>query len=289
MRLLILGLVALFSLGGTAASTPLTLASDVAARAAGASGSMAVYVRALDERPPLVALRADERFPSASIIKVLIMVTAFAAAAQRPGLMAEPVTVHAADMVGGSEFLAAVRPGTHFPLRTLVRHMIVQSDNTASNALISYFGFDRINAEAQKIGMTNTVLKRHFLDWSAIVKHNENMTTAADMGVLLYEIARGAHEGIRTVASAQDCRAMIDIMLHQEDREKIPAGLPSGTRVANKTGEITGVRSDVAIVNPYGENPYVITVLTKDLGNYASGVRAIQLISRDVYRAVIRL
>jgi beta-lactamase class A len=69
---------------------------------------------------------------------------------------------------------------------------------------------------------------------------------------------------------------MIDIMLNQEDRDKIYRGLPKGTALANKTGEIDGVRNDVGIVNPFGEAPYVIAVLTKNLDDFSLGNSAIR-------------
>ena len=102
------------------------------------------------------------------------------------------------------------------------------------------------------------------------------------MGSLLYQIERGALEGVPTVASPASCRKMIDIMLHQEDRDKIVRGLPRGVPVANKTGEIDGVRNDVAIVDPYGEAPYVLAVLTKDLNDFSNGVIAIRRIAKAV-------
>jgi len=286
MRNIAVTSIVLVSLIASAGRAAPDVSSSVRVDASRVGGTIGVYVRTLGHVRPVVALNASESFPSASVIKVLIMATAFDAAEGSPRYLDRLATIHSWDLVGGSEFLANAGAGDRFPLRVLIEHMITQSDNTAANALISYFGFARINAEAQKIGMHNTHLKRHFLDWAAIVKHNENVTTAADMGLLLYQIERGAHEGIMTIAQPADCRKMIGFMLGQEDREKIPAGLPPGVSVANKTGEITGVRSDVAIVDPFGENPYVITVLSKDLDDYASGINAIRAISRDVFNAI---
>ena len=104
------------------------------------------------------------------------------------------------------------------------------------------------------------------------------------MGRLVYKIENGAHEGISTVASPVACRKMVAIMCRQEDRDKIPEALPKGTQVANKTGEIDGVRNDVAIVDPYGDRPYVLAVLTKELENYDDGLRAIHTIARQVHQ-----
>ena len=77
-------------------------------------------------------------------------------------------------------------------------------------------------------------------------------------------------------------------MYHQEDRDKIVRGLPKGTPVANKTGEVDFVRNDVAIVDPYGDAPYVLTVLTKGLSNYADGLSAIRKIAKAVHASLSR-
>jgi beta-lactamase class A len=249
-------------------------------------GYIAVHARTMGDDPPLVAYHDGEPFPTASTIKVLIMTAAFRAMDEGTIAPTAPIPIHASDMVGGSEIYDKVKPGTRFPLISLVDAMIKQSDNTAANALISHFGFETINAVCLSAGMTGTHLRRHFLDWAAIVRHNENVSTARDMGALLYQIERGSREGLDTIAKAQSCRAMIEIMLGQEDRDKIPAGLPPGTQVANKTGEITGVRNDVAIVEPFGDVPYVLVVMTKELRDYAAGVAAIRRVAHDVNSAI---
>ena len=251
-------------------------------------GEIAVYARTMGDEPPLVAYHAGEPFPTASTIKVLIMATAFREIDAGMVTKETPVRIHASDMVGGSDIYGYALAGSSFPLIELVNAMIRQSDNTASNALISYLGFDAINRTARRAGMLQTHLKRHFLDWTAIVKHNENVSTARDMASLLFKIERGSREGLTTIASAPSCRAMIEIMLGQEDRDKIPRGLPKGTKIANKTGEITGVRSDVAIVEPFGEVPYVLVVLTKELRDYSAGIEAIARVAHDVNRAVMQ-
>jgi beta-lactamase class A len=249
-------------------------------------GHIAVYARTMANDPPVVEYHDGEPYPTASTIKVLIMATAFRAIDDGTIRRNTPIAISKADLVGGSERFGYAVPGTKYPLMTLIKAMIRQSDNTASNALISHFGFAAINATCEPAGMTATHLRRHFLDWAAIVRHNENTSTARDMGNLLYEIERGAREGIDTIAKAASCREMVGIMLGQEDREKIPAGLPPGTRVANKTGELTGVRSDVAIVEPYGDTPYILVVMTKEMYDYAAAIAAIRRVARDVNRVM---
>jgi beta-lactamase class A len=257
------------------------LRSAVGSAAAYSTGVLGAYARRLG-RSSWFAYDADERFPSASVIKVLIMTAVFQEADRDAGLLEHKVRLQLADFVGGSDVLQNYDPGDRVTVALLVRAMIEQSDNTASNALISMLGFDRIAQTARRAGLQHTQLKRHFMDFAAAVHHSNNLTTARDMGSLLYQIERGAHEGVTTVASPASCRKMVDIMLRQEDRDKIVRGLPKGVPVANKTGEITGVRNDVAIVDPYGEMPYVLTVLTKDLADFSNGVIAIRRIAKAV-------
>jgi len=269
------------------AESPQALRDAIAAAAAQSSGDVAVYARSMDGSPPLVTFHDHDVYPAASVIKLLIMVVAFRYAEhQDPGLFNRELALRADDMVGGSEFLAWSQPGERFTVGQLVHAMITVSDNTAANTLITRFGFDLINQTAHRVGLQRTQLRRHFLDSFAIVRHIQNLTTARDMGMLLYQIERGAREGITTVATPLSCRRMIGILLQQEDREKIAQGLPPGVPLANKTGEITGVRNDVGIVDPYGDIPYILAILTKDLDDYSDGVDAIISITRDVHHAM---
>jgi beta-lactamase class A len=276
-----------FLAGGIALALPrgasaATLTDAIVAAAAASSGTVGVYARSMGLGPALVSYNAEAVFPAASTIKLLILVTLYARADSDPALLERKIVPRAQDRVGDSPTVDAAPDGTAFTVKTLAHAMITQSDNSAANTLITLLGFDAINATATTYGLRHTQLKRHFLDWGAIVRHSNNLTCPRDLGYLLYLIERGAREGIPTVAKPQSCRKMIGILLQQEDREKIAAGLPPGTPLANKTGEITGVRSDVGIVDPYGDTPYVLAILTKDLTNYDEGVEAIRKITRAV-------
>jgi beta-lactamase class A len=261
------------------------LQSELADAAAASSGVVGVWARRLGRGAP-ITLNADERFPSASVIKVVVLVALMQESEANPAIFDHRIELKLSDFVGGSEILDAYNPGDTISVGTLSRAMIEQSDNTASNVLINLLGMDRIATTIHRAGLAKTQLHRHFMDVNAIVHHSENLTTAHDMGSLLYQIERGAHEGIYTVASPASCRHMIDILLRQEDRDKIARGLPPGVPLANKTGEIDGVRNDIGIVDPYGNAPYIIAVLTKDLDDFSLGNIAIRRISKVIYGAL---
>jgi beta-lactamase class A len=283
-RSVFLGAGAAATLAAAAPACADTLRYEIERAAAYSTGVLGAYARRLG-KPVACAYNADEVFPAASVIKLLILVTLYQEAERDPALLQQRVRLRASDFVGGSDYLQNAEPGEWYAVETLARAMIDQSDNTASNTLITLFGFARINRTAERAGLYHTQLKRHFLDYTAIVHHSENLTSARDIGVLMYQLERGAHEAVHTIARPASCRKMIDILLHQEDRDKIVRGLPKGTPVANKTGEINAVRNDAAIVDPYGESPYILTVLTKDLADFSNGVIAIRRVAKAVNTA----
>jgi beta-lactamase class A len=246
-------------------------------------GTIGIYCRTLADAPPVFEYNGANVFPTASTIKVLIMATAFAMEERHPGTLDARITTHRRDLIGGSDFMSQQEDGARFRVRELLIPMIQLSDNTASNYLMSYFGFDTINAEGKRAGMTSTRLARHFLDYTAVVHHHDNVTTPADMAKLLYKIAHAAREDVTTVATPAHCKRMIHIMLGQTDRDGIPAGLPSGTQVANKTGEIDGTRNDIAIVEPFKDSPYVLTVYSKWVKDYGAVYEAMHRIAKLSY------
>ncbi len=244
-------------------------------------GRTAVFAQRVSETRPAIAIAPTAVFAAASVIKLAIMVAAYQAVDRGEIHLDSPAPFDANDIVGGSETFATARPRATATIGALMRAMIRQSDNTAANVLIDRFGFATINHVAARAGLKKTHLRRYFLHFS---KTHENETDAADVGMLLLAIARGARGETTAIASARSCRAMVDTLLGQEDREKIARGLPPGVPLANKTGELPGVRHDAGIVDPYGANPYVLVVLEGDLRDQAAGVAGINRISRTVYR-----
>jgi len=251
-------------------------------------GVLGVYARTLAEGPPLIAYNASERFPTASIIKVLVMTTAYALDEAHFGVLDEKIVFHRDDLIGGSDFMVGAREGQTFTVRELIVPMITVSDNTAANLLIGHFGVATINEIGARASMTRTHLARRFLDYAAIAHHNDNLSTPADIGRLLYLIEHGAREGVPTIVSSEHCVAMLHIMLRQTDRDAIPAALPPHVAVANKTGEIEGTRNDIAVVAPFGDSPFILAVMTKDAYDYGASYAAIHAVTRAVYASVSR-
>jgi beta-lactamase class A len=171
--------------------------------------------------------------------------------------------------------------GTRVPVRDLIQHMITRSSNLATNALIELVGAANANATAHRLGAENVRVLRGVEDNKAYQAGMNNTTTARDLAVLLEAIERGR------AASRASCDAMREILLRQEFNDEIPAGLPPGTRVAHKTGQITAVLHDAAIVYPESRAPYVLVVLTRGIADEKVARQLIADVSRLVYQAAV--
>ncbi|MDB5070634.1 MAG: Beta-lactamase [Candidatus Eremiobacteraeota bacterium] len=266
-----------------AAAQPALDVTDVIARIPGITG---VVARTMSDDPPLLAVRAEEKFAAASVIKLAIMATVYRAYDAGTAKPSDTVKTRSSDLIGGSDVLAGSPAGKEWSIDTLVKAMIHVSDNAASNTLITAFGIDTVNATMRLAGMTSSRLARHFADVVPAWRRSENVITPGDTATLLFAIERGTREGLATIATPQSCRAMIDVMLGNDDTTKIVRGLPPGTPCAHKTGEIDYVRNDAGIIDPFGDAPYVLVVLTRGLKNYAAGNRGIAAIASRVDAAL---
>jgi beta-lactamase class A len=120
-------------------------------------------------------------------------------------------------------------------------------------------------------------VRRGVEDGKAFALGVNNTTSASDLAALMLAIER------ETAASRASCEQMRGILLKEIYTGEIPAGLPPGTPVAQKTGWITGVLHDAAIVYPPGKRPYVLVVLTSNIPDEAVAKSLIADISRLVW------
>ena len=234
-------------------------------------------------------LNADDSFHAASTMKVPVMIELFRsidAGALRldQGILlinqfgsivdGSPYSLDAGD---DSDSSAYKLTGTRVPLKDLIDRMITRSSNLATNALIELVRASKANETAHMLGARNIRVLRGVEDNKAFRAGMNNTTTARDLAVLLEAIETGH------AASRSSCDAMREILLHQEFNDEIPAGLPPGTRVAHKTGWITGVLHDAAVVYPPGRKPYVLVVLTRDIPEEKVARQLIADVSRLVW------
>ncbi|WP_328372190.1 serine hydrolase [Micromonospora zamorensis] len=153
------------------------------------------------------------------------------------------------------------RLGGTASLRWLADRMIVRSSNLATNLVIGHVGLPAVAEVWARTGARTSVTGRGIEDFAAREAGITNTVTAADLAALLGALATGADTPGR-LASRAGCTAMLDVLIAQEHREDLAAGLPEGTRIAHKSGWVSGVRHGAGLVLPDDAPPYLITVCT---------------------------
>lgn len=221
-------------------------------------------------------INENEVFPQASCIKIHILAELYRQAAAKKISLAEIKTLPAAMKVGGAGILSQLGDNTvSMTLRDYAVCMMVESDNAATNLLIDVVGMNNVNASLQSLGAARTKLQRVMMDAKASAEGRENISTPRDVMMVLEKLENGS------LVNSQSRKDMVEIMC-KEKKTPLREGVPAAIKVADKSGELDGVRCGVGIV--YLENnPYVICVMTKMLIDDEAGSRIISLISRAAY------
>ena len=229
----------------------------VGVSAAGLEGPLAGVVLGFGE---------DEAFPSASLIKVLVLVELLRQADSGSLSLAEEVLVGPEDLVEDSEMLEARRLPAPVSCRDLAGGMIAVSDNAATNLLVRRAGAGSVNALAGRLGLRRTSLRREMMDFAARARGEENTTSASDMAALMREIWAGSTltDGSRDLA--------LGLLLGQRLASKIRVPLPPGARYAHKTGELEGVENDAGIALLPGRSFALAVLIEGDVGRAAAPV-----------------
>jgi len=245
----------------------------------------AVAYRTLDGREALL-IQADVEYHAASTMKVPVLIELFRQArAGRLALDDEiPVVNEFHSIVDGSPYkldtsdasdAAVVRHlGGRMSYRALAEGMITVSSNFATNLVIERLGAKNVQATVVAMGATGMRVLRGVEDNKAFEKGLNNTTTARALLTLMEAIAKG--EAVDKASSDE----MAAILRRQTVNDRIPAGLPPGTPVAHKTGEITRIRHDAAIV--YAPRPFVLVVLIRGLDD----AKKASALAADITRAI---
>ena len=240
-----------------------------------------------------VSIRGDLVVHAASTMKVPVMLEVYrqADAGERPLHAEVPVKNTFRSIVDGSsyeldkgddsdaELYTAV--GETRTVEELTRRMITRSSNLATNLLIELVDAKRVQKTIESLGTEHMQVLRGVEDTLAYRAGRSNTATANDLMRLLTAIAEGR------AARPESCDAMLDVLAAQEFNDSIPAGLPEGTRVCHKTGWITGIRHDAALVYPNNGPPYVLVVLTRGFADPAKASAVMADIARLVHRHVV--
>ena len=253
-----------------------------------ASGAeVAVAYRPLDSSGGDILIDVAKPFHAASTMKVPVMIELFRQADAGLVTLDDPIRVTNTfkSIVDGSPYeLSATEDsdgevykaiGKTMTLRQLITASIIVSSNLATNILIEKLGAENVRKTVASLGGEGMVVLRGVEDQKAFDRGMNNATTARALMVLMEKIARG--EAVSRNAS----RAMADILRMQQFNDGIPAGLPEGVPVGHKTGSITRIHHDAAIV--YAAKPYVLVVLTRGIQDGKVSAKLMADISRVIY------
>ena len=249
-------------------------------------GAMGVWVKDLKTGRTL-EIRPNEVFPTASSIKVAVLYELYRQAEDGQVDLAG-VTRPPLPRVGGGGVLEALDDRVSLSWRDLAVLMMGWSDNEATNVLIERVGRDAVNRRLDALGLGATRLRRKMMDVAAARRGDENVSTAAELGRLMETLHAGT--GL-SPERAKDMMAVATI--DKWGRTTIPPSpfripLPEGLAVADKPGELEGVRCVTAAVDLKGR-PYVAAIMTAYLKREADGEAAVRDISAALYETFDRL
>jgi beta-lactamase class A len=238
----------------------------IKAKTAGFHGHVSLYAKNLDSGA-VYGFAPDEPVRTASTIKLPIMIECFSEAAEGKLDMSEMISLPEDEKVSGSGILQDLSTGDRLPVRDLMLLMIVLSDNTATNLILNRIGGNAVNARMAQLGLVQTRVMRKILGKGAAAGITEEgakpenkkwglgRTSPREMISLLERLYRG--ELVSKSASSD----MLAILKKQRDHAGLARDVKDVT-VANKSGALDALRSDVGIV--YSKRGPIAIAITAD-------------------------
>jgi beta-lactamase class A len=229
-----------------------------------------------------VSINGDVVFTQASAIKLPVLVELMRQVEAGEQNLDEVVTLAASDIVPGSGVLQQLTPGkVSLSLRDVATLMVTVSDNTATNMIIDRVGMAKVGAEMARLGLASTKLQRKMQDRTAWEENRENLSTPNEQGRLLELLYKGE-------ILSEKSREEIDRILTIPKPGQLRKLLPEGTKVAHKTGTLSGVVVDVGIVY-LKDRPFIVSAMGNWLANADEAERAISEIALVAYRYFDRI
>jgi beta-lactamase class A len=239
---------------------------------------MGLYSVSLTEPEEEFSVNADEVFPTASVIKVPVLVEFYRQAEE--GLLDPGEVRHLRDedKVGGSGVLQHLAAGsTGLTLEDYAKLMINLSDNTATNVVIDLVGMDNVNRLLQGLGFDATRLVRKMQAKGLDPDRVENLSTPRELTGLMEAIYRG--EGL-SPGVCERTLAVLGLYKPGVIRDAVQGGVV----VADKSGWMGGVECDTGIV--YAAKPYAVTVMAKNIPSWDQGSLEAKEALRETVSAV---
>jgi beta-lactamase class A len=261
---------------------------SVLARVENSGAEVGIAFRTLDGKDEWYS-RVGESFHAASTMKVPVLIELFHQVKEGKFKLSDTVLIrnefrsivdgspYKLDVADDSEAELYKAEGKTRTVAELAELMITVSSNLATNLLIGKLGVENIRAMVHALGADGMNVLRGVEDGKAFEKGMNNTTTAQALATLMTAIADGK------AVDADSSKQMIAILERQKFNEAIPAGLPAGVRVAHKTGDITKVHHDAAIV--YAKRPFVLVILVRGIAEDKAAYALMAGIASDLYKS----
>lgn len=260
----------------------LNLKRDLEGKVARFRGTVGLVIKDLNTGRE-ITFNEGRSIPSASLVKIPIMLSCFYAAQDGKIRLSDEVKLKYSQRVGGSKVLGNKPIGSVFTVEELLHPMITQSDNAAANVLIDLLGFDTLNAYFKKMGLKDTNLARRMMDFKERREGEENYTTAEDMAYLLEVLYN------KKFINSEISGKCLELLGQQKINDRIPKKLPrEGAFIAHKTGLERHICHDVGIVFT-DKGDFLICVLVEHKNRFAWPAKKlisdIALLTYNYYRS----
>ena len=221
------------------------------------------------------SINGDKKVLSASMIKLLILAELMKKISENKFSLSDTIMIADSMKTGGDGVLKELNTGHHFTLKELATLMIIVSDNQATNILIDFLGMENINQLGKELRLKKTFLGRKMMDIEARKNGYDNYTCADDISSLLKLIYQ------EKLINEEASQLMLDILLRQQQRERLQRYLPSDIKIAHKCGDLDNLENDGGIIW-IGNKAYILVVLASGMPNLQCK-QTIGKISKFVY------
>ena len=206
------------------------------------------------------SVNGDKKLLSASMIKLLILAELMKKISENKFSLSDTVMMANFMKIGGDGVLKELNTGHHFTLKELATLMIIISDNQATNILIDFLGMENINQLGKELDLKETFLGRKMMDAEARKKGYDNYTCADDISLLFKLIYQ------EKLINKEASQLILDILLRQQQGERLQRYLPSDIKIAHKCGDLDNLENDGGIIW-LGDRAYILVVLTNGMPN----------------------
>lgn len=217
--------------------------------------------------------KSDKPYSAASIIKIPVLLQVFRSIEKNQINLYDKMTLtnyYRAEGSGGLQFKAE---NSEYTIDHLARIMITDSDNSATNMLMSKIGsMTDVNQGIREWGLKHTHVQTWLPDMTGT-----NYTTARDLAVMLYNIENPKF------LSLSSREKIFDYMGHVKNDRLLAAGIGSEASILHKTGDIGKMLGDAGIVYTPAGQKYIVVILANRPYNSPQGKEFIVKASELIY------